>query len=56
MHVISVGGAVRLCANCRWAPPTDSPILPLGAAASEVDALAVWLNGEPEAEEDIRGR
>ncbi len=47
---------MRLCANCRWAPPTDSPILSLGTAVSGVDALAVWLDREPEAEEDIRGR
>ncbi|MET8112777.1 hypothetical protein [Streptomyces prasinus] len=53
--MISVRGAVRLYANCRWARPTDSPILLLGAAVSEVDALAVWLDREPEAEEDIRG-
>ncbi|MFK0048654.1 hypothetical protein ACIQU4_32090 [Streptomyces sp. NPDC090741] len=43
----------RLCANCRWPLSTDSPILPLGAAVSEVDALAIWLDREPRDEEDI---
>lgn len=43
----------RLCANCRWPLPTDSPILPLGAAVNEVDSLAIWLDREPKGEEDI---
>jgi hypothetical protein len=51
---IPFGEAVeRLCANCRWPLPTDSPILPLGAAVNEVDSLAIWLDREPEDEEDI---
>ncbi|MEV5240860.1 hypothetical protein AB0K89_17415 [Streptomyces cinnamoneus] len=51
---IPFGEAVeRLCANCRWPLPTDSPILPLGAAVSEVDSLTTWLDREPENEEDI---
>lgn len=51
---IPFGEAVeRLCANGRWPLPTDSPILPLGAAVSEVDSLGIWLGKEPEGEEDI---
>ncbi|MFK0220232.1 hypothetical protein ACIQWN_18805 [Streptomyces vinaceus] len=51
---IPFGEAVeRLCANCRWPLSTDSVILPLGAAVSEVDSLTVWLDREPEGEEDI---
>lgn len=51
---IPFGEAVeRLCANCRWPLPTDSPILPLGAAVSEVDSLTIWLDRDPEDEEDI---
>ncbi|MFJ9789307.1 hypothetical protein [Streptomyces globosus] len=44
--------AERLCANCRWPLPTDSPILSLGAAVSDVDALTIWLDREPKDEED----
>ncbi|MEU9994032.1 hypothetical protein [Streptomyces sp. NPDC050848] len=51
---IPFGEAVeRLCANCRWPLPTDSPILPLGAAVNEVDTLSIWLDRDPEDEEDI---
>ncbi|MFE3608091.1 hypothetical protein [Streptomyces goshikiensis] len=51
---IPFGEAVeRLCANCRWPLPTDSPILPLGAAVSEVDSLTIWLDRDHEDEEDI---
>ncbi|MGW3058403.1 hypothetical protein ACWC98_21080 [Streptomyces goshikiensis] len=51
---IPFGEAVkRLCAHCRWPLPTDSPILPLGAAVNEVDSLTIWLDREPEDEEDI---
>ncbi|MFJ8666121.1 hypothetical protein [Streptomyces sp. NPDC093600] len=39
---IPFGEAVeRLCTNCRWPLPTDSLILPLGAAVSVVDSLAI---------------
>ncbi|MFI1452279.1 hypothetical protein [Streptomyces roseus] len=52
---IPFGEAVeRLCANCRWPLPTDSPILPLGAAVSEVDSLTIWLDRESKDEEDIK--
>lgn len=51
---IPFGEAVeRLCANCRWPLPADSTILPLCAAVSEVDSLTVWLDRDPEDEEDI---
>ncbi|MFK0012673.1 hypothetical protein [Streptomyces sp. NPDC091027] len=51
---IPFGEAVeRLCANCRWPLSTDSSILPIGAAVSEVDSLTIWLDREPEGEEDI---
>ncbi|MEV7556554.1 hypothetical protein [Streptomyces sp. NPDC089795] len=51
---IPFGEAVeRLCANCRWPLSTSSPILPLGAAVSEVDSLTIWVDREPEDEEDI---
>ncbi|MGW6703861.1 hypothetical protein ACWGDE_03055 [Streptomyces sp. NPDC054956] len=51
---VPFGEAVeRLCANCRWSLSTDSPILPLGAAVSEVDSLTIWLDRDPEDEEDI---
>ncbi|MET9378753.1 hypothetical protein ABZX98_32225 [Streptomyces sp. NPDC002992] len=39
---IPFGDAVeRLCTSCRWPLPTNSPILPLGAAVIEVDSLRV---------------
>lgn len=51
---IPFGEAVqRLCANCRWPLPTNSPILPLGAAVNEVDSLIIWLDREPKDKEDI---
>ncbi|WP_164986222.1 hypothetical protein [Streptomyces roseicoloratus] len=51
---VPFGEAVeRLCASCRWPLPTDSPILPLGAAVSEVDSLAIWLDRESKDEEDL---
>ncbi|MFD4374839.1 hypothetical protein [Streptomyces sp. NPDC058527] len=51
---VPFGEAVgRLCASCRWPLPTDSPILPLGAAVSEVDSLAIWLDRESTDEEDL---
>lgn len=51
---VPFGEAVeRLCANCRSPLSTDSPILPLGAAVIEVDSLTIWLDREPEDEEDI---
>ncbi|CAM5315910.1 hypothetical protein SATRM34S_00807 [Streptomyces atroolivaceus] len=43
----------RLCPSCRWPLPTDSLILPLGAAVSEVDSLAIWLDRESKDEEDL---
>lgn len=43
----------RLCVSCRWPLPTDSLILPLGAAVSEVDSLAIWLDRESKDEEDL---
>uniref|UniRef100_UPI00131AE73B hypothetical protein n=1 Tax=Streptomyces sp. NRRL S-340 TaxID=1463901 RepID=UPI00131AE73B len=39
--------------SCRWPLPTDSLILPLGAAVSEVASLAIWLDRESEDEEDL---
>ncbi|MEV7463957.1 hypothetical protein [Streptomyces rubiginosohelvolus] len=52
---IPFGEAVeRLCANCRWALFTDSPILALGAAVSDVDSLTIWLDRGPEDEDDIK--
>ncbi|MFB9557044.1 hypothetical protein [Streptomyces roseoviridis] len=51
---VPFGEAVeRLCASCRWPLPTDSLILPLGAAVSEVDSLAIWLDRESKDEEDL---
>ncbi|MFE0737985.1 hypothetical protein [Streptomyces sp. NPDC058855] len=51
---VPFGEAVkRLCTSCRWPLPTDSPILPLGAAVSEVDSLTIWLDREAEDEEDL---
>ncbi|MFD7716767.1 hypothetical protein [Streptomyces sp. NPDC059814] len=51
---VPFGEAVgRLCASCRWPLPTDSPVLPLGAAVSEVDSLTIWLDRETEDEEDL---
>ncbi|MDF9868579.1 hypothetical protein OKW18_000717 [Streptomyces pratensis] len=50
---VPFGEAVaRLCPSCRWPLPTDSLILPLGAAVSEVDSLAIWLDRESKDEED----
>ncbi|MFF4638014.1 hypothetical protein ACFY1G_19880 [Streptomyces olivaceus] len=52
---IPFGEAVeRLCTNCRWALSTDSPILPLGAAVNDVDSLTIWLDRDPEDENDIK--
>lgn len=52
---IAFGEAVeRLCTNCRWALFTDSPILPLGAAVNDVDRLTIWLDRDPEDEDDIK--
>ncbi|MET9542736.1 hypothetical protein ABZY16_35455 [Streptomyces sp. NPDC006553] len=51
---VPFGEAVeRFCANCWWPLSTDSPILPLGAAVSEVASLTIWLDREPEDEEGI---
>ncbi|MFD0169092.1 hypothetical protein ACFVJH_33855 [Streptomyces decoyicus] len=51
---IPFGEAVeRFCANCRWPLPTDSPILPLGAAVNEVESLTIWLDRDSKDEEDI---
>ncbi|MEV5681065.1 MULTISPECIES: hypothetical protein [unclassified Streptomyces] len=51
---VPFGEAVaRLCLSCRWPLPTDSLILPLGAAVSEVDSLAIWLDRESKDEEDL---
>lgn len=51
---VPFGKAVaRLCPSCRWPLPTDSLILPLGAAVSEVDSLAIWLDRESKDEEDL---
>ncbi|MFJ4972620.1 hypothetical protein [Streptomyces sp. NPDC088755] len=51
---VPFGEAVaRLCPSCRWPLPTDSLILPLGAAVSEVDSLAIWLDRESKDEEDL---
>ncbi|MFI5979361.1 hypothetical protein ACIBEA_00645 [Streptomyces sp. NPDC051555] len=51
---IPFGEAVeRLCTSCRWPLPTNSPILPLGAAVIEVDSLRVWLDRKPLDEEDF---
>lgn len=48
---VPFGEAVeRLCASCWWPLPTDSPILLLGAAVSEVDSLTIWLDRETEDE------
>ncbi|MFE2283047.1 hypothetical protein ACFXDJ_02550 [Streptomyces sp. NPDC059443] len=52
--VLPFGDAVgRLCTQCGWALPTDSPILPLGAAVIDVDSLTVWLDREDRSEEDL---
>lgn len=51
---VPFGEAVeRLCASCRWPLPTDNPILPLGAAVSEVDSLSIWLDRDSKGEEDL---
>lgn len=51
---VPFGEAVaRLCPSCRWPLPTDSLILPLGAAVSEVDSLAIWLDRESKDEEEL---
>ncbi|AOP47802.1 hypothetical protein [Streptomyces lydicus] len=52
---IAFGEAVeRLCTSCRWALFTDSPILPLGAAVNDVDSLTIWLDRDPEDEDDVK--
>ncbi|MFF8912853.1 hypothetical protein ACF08M_05870 [Streptomyces sp. NPDC015032] len=51
---VPFGEAVaRICPSCRWPLPTNSFILPLGAAVSEVDSLAIWLDRESKDEEDL---
>jgi hypothetical protein len=39
--------AGRLCGNCRWSEPTDSPVLRRGAAVIDVDNLKAWLGQGP---------
>lgn len=52
---LSLSAAVgRLCTRCRWPLPTDSPVLLLGAAIISVDSLKIWIDREPDPDEDIQ--
>ncbi|MFE6054939.1 hypothetical protein ACFQ6N_29670 [Kitasatospora sp. NPDC056446] len=42
----------RLCGTCRWPLPADSPLLQLGAAVIDIGTLKIWLDREPDSEEE----
>ncbi|MFF2077458.1 hypothetical protein ACFVXG_22225 [Kitasatospora sp. NPDC058162] len=50
---IPLGEAVgRLCGTCRWPLPADSPLLKLLAAVIDIGSLKIWLDREPDSEEE----
>ncbi|MFB8170324.1 hypothetical protein [Kitasatospora purpeofusca] len=48
-----LGEAVgRLCGSCRWPLPADSPLLELLEAVIDIGSLGIWLDREPDSEEE----